>query len=29
VVIMNGGDKRDAVAKLCFDVLKGFFGYFP
>ena len=29
VVIMNGCDKRDAVAELCLDVFEGFFGYFP
>jgi hypothetical protein len=29
VVIMNGGDKRDAVAELCLYLLKRFFGLSP
>ena len=29
VVVVDCGDKRYAVAELCFDVLQGFFGYFP
>ena len=29
VVIVDGGDKRDAVTKLCFDVFERFAGEFP
>ena len=29
MVIVNGGDKRDAVTKLCFDLLERFAGEFP